>query len=208
MTDLKTAFHPLLELPGYHQTQAPPTLRRAQQIITLAAFAISALALTAMATLTCIEVLMRYFLDRPLGWNVTFTEQYLMVGLGFLGLTVGYRTGGHVAVASIYDRLPLRGRKAVIMVAQVVMVASTIPLFISGIIAAQLSFGLHETPAVGGAELPLNYGLWKSLVPIGTGLFILTVLIDLIREIFDRGRGPVTEVAEMIVPVETGGEDS
>lgn len=207
MTYLKTTLRPLLELPGYGEAQAPPALRHSQQAITLAAFAVAPLAMAVMAILTCIEVLMRYFLDNPLGWNVNFTEQYLMVGLSFLGLTVGYRTGGHVAVASIYDRLPPRGRKTVMMVAQAVMIASCIPIFISGFTAAQLSLGLNETPAVGGAELPLNYGLWKSLVPIGTGLFILTVLIDLIRESFSRERGPITEVADSELPVETGGED-
>lgn len=194
MTDFTSAFTPLTQLPGYRSGEAPLPLRRIQQTITMAAFAFSALILTVMSVLTGIEVFMRYFFDRPLGWNVNFTEQYLMVGLTFFGITVAYRTAAHVAVASVYDRLPAATRKLVLLLSQAVIIAAVLPVMLNGAVAAGLSFGLNETPAVGGSELPLNYGLWKSLVPIGSALLILTVLIDFVRELCANWSTPITEV--------------
>lgn len=205
MTDLKSVFRPLTELPGYRTGEAPHGLRRIQQTITMISFVVSALILTVMSVLTGIEVFMRYFFDQPLGWNVNFTEQYLMVGLAFFGVTVAYRTAAHVAVASIYDRLPARTKKLVLLLSQAVIIAAVLPVLLNGAVAAGLSFGLNETPAVGGSELPLNYGLWKSLVPIGSALFIATVLIDFVRELCNDWSGPITDVTRPNRQTETEG---
>lgn len=195
MTNFRTAFRPLTELPGYRPGEAPNFLRRTQVAITIAAFAISALLLTLMAALTGVEVFMRYFFAKPLGWNVNFTEQYLMVGLAFFGITVAYRTGAHVAVASVYDRFPPRTKKAILVLSQAVIIAAALPILINGAVAAGFAFELNETPAVGGSELPISYGLWKSMVPIGGALLVITVLIDLLRELFSPWNTPLTEVA-------------
>lgn len=202
MTDIKSALRPLTQLPGYRTGEAPLPLRRIQQAITMSAFAISALILIVMSVLTGIEVFMRYFFDQPLGWNVNFTEQYLMVGLTFFGITVAYRTAAHVAVASVYDRLPATTRKLVLLLSQAVIIAAVLPVMLNGAVAAGLSFGLNEAPAVGGSELPLNYGLWKSLVPIGSALLIVTVLIDFVRELCADWSGPITEVTRPTMQTE------
>lgn len=205
MTDFKSVFRPLTQLPGYRTGEAPLPLRRIQQTITMIAFIISAVILTVMTVLTGVEVFMRYFFDLPLGWNVNFTEQYLMVGLAFFGVTVAYRLAAHVAVASIYDRLPERAKKLVQLLSQAVIIAAVLPVLLNGAVAAGISFGLNETPAVGGSELPLNYGLWKSLVPIGSALLITTVLIDFLRELCSDWSGPVTDVTRPNRQSETEG---
>lgn len=205
MPDFTSVFRPLTQLPGYRTGEAPLVLRRIQQTITMLAFIVSAVILTVMSVLTGIEVFMRYFFDRPLGWNVNFTEQYLMVGLAFFGVTVAYRLAGHVAVASIYDRLPERTKKLVLLLSQAVIIAAVLPVLLNGAVAAGISFGLNETPAVGGSELPLNYGLWKSLVPLGSALFIATVLIDFIRELCSDWSGPITDVTRPNRQTETEG---
>lgn len=204
MTDFKSTFAPLTQLPGYRSGEAPLPLRRIQQTITMAAFATSAAILTVMSILTGVEVFMRYFFDQPLGWNVNFTEQYLMVGLTFFGITVAYRTAAHVAVASIYDRLPATPRKLVLLLCQAVIIAAVLPVMFNGAVAADLSFGLDETPAVGGSELPLNYGLWKSLVPIGSALLVVTVLIDFVRELCASWSTPITEVTRPTMQTDVG----
>lgn len=203
MTDFKSAFRPLMELPGYRTGEAPVLFRRIQQSITTISFIISAMILTVMSVLTGIEVFLRYFFDRPLGWNVNFTEQYLMVGLAFFGVTVAYRLAAHVAVASLYERLPERTKKLVLLLSQAVIVAAVLPVLLNGAVAAGLSFGLNETPAVGGSELPLNYGLWKSLVPIGSALFIVSILIDFVRELCGSWSGPITDVTRPNMQTET-----
>ncbi|GAA1533674.1 TRAP transporter small permease [Brevibacterium picturae] len=205
MPDFTSVFRPLTQLPGYRSGEAPLPLRRVQQTITMISFLISAVILTVMSVLTGIEVFMRYFFDRPLGWNVNFTEQYLMVGLAFFGVTVAYRLAGHVAVASIYDRLPDRTKKLVQLLSQAVIITAVLPVLVNGAVAAGISFGLNETPAVGGSELPLNYGLWKSLVPIGSALFIATVLIDFVRELCSDWSGPITDVTRPNRQTETEG---
>lgn len=203
MTDLKSAFRPLTQLPGYRTGEAPVLLSRIQQSITMISFITSAAILTIMSVLTGVEVFMRYFFDRPLGWNVNFTEQYLMVGLAFFGVTVAYRLAAHVAVASLYERLPERTRKWVLLLSQAVIISAVLPVMLNGAVAAGISFGLNETPAVGGSELPLNYGLWKSLVPIGSALFIVTVLIDFARELCGSWSGPITDVTRPKMQTET-----
>lgn len=205
MPDFTSVFRPLTQLPGYRTGEAPLVLRRIQQTITMLAFIVSAVILTVMSVLTGVEVFMRYFFDRPLGWNVNFTEQYLMVGLAFFGVTVAYRLAAHVAVASIYDRLPERTKKLVLLLSQAVIIAAVLPVLRNGAVAAGISFGLNETPAVGGSELPLNYGLWKSLVPLGSALFIATVLIDFIRELCSDWSGPITDVTRPNRQTETEG---
>lgn len=206
MTDFIRVFQLLTELPGYRAGEASLPLRRVQQTITISAFTISALILTVMSVLTGVEVFMRYFFDLPLGWNVNFTEQYLMVGLAFFGVTVAYRTGAHVAVASVYDRLPAQTRKMVLLLSQAVIIAAVLPVLVNGAVAAGLSFELNETPAVGGSELPLSYGLWKSLVPIGSALLIATVFIDFVRELCSSWDGPQTEVARPNLQSQTEGD--
>lgn len=182
------------ELPVGYRSQDHPVLDTIQNVLAWTGAFVGGVTLIAMVVLTSVEVIMRYFFTRPLGWNVAFTEQYLMVGLAFIGLTVAYRTGAHVAVLSFYERFSGRTRKVIMLFTHVLIMFGMALIVWNGAVAAWHAFSFNEVPPPGGSELPLPSGLWRSLVPIGAGMFFINIAVDFYRELTAPWNEPVTEV--------------
>ena len=163
-----------------------PRLDRVQNAISAVCATISALAIATLAVLTTVEVIARAAFDSPLGWNVGFVEQYLMMSIAFFGTVTAYRSGAHVAVVTIFERLPAAARKLLLIVTYLLILVSLALLIYSGTRAAHFSFVTGQASPPGMAELSWPTWWWKSIIPIAASLGLVVVIIDLYREMTSR----------------------
>lgn len=177
---------------GY-ETDEHPRLDRIQNAISAVCAVIAAVAIVGIAALTVVEVVTRTLADAPLGWNVPFVEQYLMMAIAFFGTVTAYRSGAHVAVVTIFEKLPALARKLLLVLTYVVILACLALLMYSGTRAAVFVFDLNEAPLPGTAELPLPTWWWKAIIPLAAGLGAVVVLIDLVRELMAPLRTVATD---------------
>lgn len=166
---------------------------RVQDAVSGLCAVLAGFSLVAIAVLTVLEVAARTLASAPLGWNVALVEQYLMTSMAFFGLVTAYRAGAHIAVVTLYERFRAPVRKALHVLALVLLLGSLGWLAVAGIDTALFSFRTGEAPVPGSAELPLPTWWWKSIMPLGAVLGFVVVLIDLVRELTENPREPVTE---------------
>lgn len=164
-------------------TDDHPKLDRFQNAISGGCGTIAAISVLAMAIVTLAEIAARSVLSSPLGWSVSFVENILLPAAAFFGIVTAYRSGAHVAVVSIFERMNTAGRKASLLLSYVLLLIGFGALTVSGLMAALFAFQNGEGPAPGSAELLIPDGIWKSMVPISMGLGFVLVAIDLWREI-------------------------
>lgn len=164
-------------------TDDHPQLDRFQNAISAGCGAIAAVSVLGMAAVTLGEIVARSVLSSPLGWSVAFVENILLPAAAFFGIVTAYRSGAHVAVVSVFERMNTAGRKASLLLAYVLLLIGFGALTIAGFTAALFAFQNGEGPAPGSAELLIPDGIWKSMVPISMGLGFVLVAIDLWREI-------------------------
>lgn len=192
------ALHTLF---GY-VTDDHPRLDRVQNGISAVCAAVACVAIVIIAGLTVLEVFTRTFLDSPLGWNVGFVEQYLMMAVAFFGTVTAYRSGAHVAVVTIFEKTPPVVRKVLLVVAYLIILVGLVLLVYSGTRAAHFSFVTDEMPPPGMAELPWPTWWWKSIIPIASVLGLVVVVIDLYRELTAPLTRVVTDYEPGILPEE------
>ncbi len=164
-------------------TESHPRLDRVQNGISMLCAAISGAAIVVITTLTVLEVFTRTVFSAPLGWNVGFVEQYLMMAIAFFGTVTAYRSGAHVAVVTIFERTPEPVRKMLLVLAYLIILGGLVLLMYSGTRAAYFSFITGEMPPPGMAELPWPTWWWKSIIPVASTLGVVVVAIDLYREL-------------------------
>ena len=167
---------------GY-TTDDHPQLDGIQNGLSMIAGLIAGACLTALVVLTCIEVVARLVFDEPLGWNVAFTEKYLLVGCAFFGIVTAYRSGAHVAVTSVYEKFPFPVRKGLMLVTHVLVVVIFALVAWFGLQATLSAIELDEVPPIGSTELSVPEWVWKSFVPVASAMALIIAAIDLAREI-------------------------
>ncbi len=117
----------------------------------------------------------RYFFRAPLLGADTVTEMYLMVAVVFLALPRLQRTGGHIRVEFVRDRLPPR----------IVTLLDSLTLLTAGAVFALVTYktglaawqSLREWRVIAG-PVPWPRGPSLALVPLGTGLLTLRLLLQ------------------------------
>lgn len=164
-------------------TDDHPKLDRIQNALSAVAALFAGACIVVLVLLTCLEVFARAVLGQPLGWNVSFTESYLMVGAAFFGIVTAYRTGAHIAVTSIFEKLPFWSQKTVVLITHGIVAIVFALLFWFGLQATLDSIAMNEIPPPGSAELSIPDWIWKSFVPIASAMAFVIAVIDLVREI-------------------------
>jgi len=128
----------------------------------------------------CLEIIMRYFLNRPLFWVVELTE-YGLLYVSFLGAAWLLRQGGHVQVDILVDFLNDRRRKRCAVFSSAMGLAVSLVLTVFGAIATydHLARGIYK-PSV--LEFPT--GVVLAAVPLGSlflsARFLILILDQLI----------------------------
>ncbi|EKT79833.1 hypothetical protein WSS_A25795 [Rhodococcus opacus M213] len=174
-------------------TEDNPRLDRIQNAISAVCGSIATVSVLAIVLLTLVDLVARVLFSEPQGWSVTFIEYYLMTSTAFFGIVTAYRSGAHVAVVSLFSKLGPVPRKALLVLAYVVVIAGMAAIGVAGLSAAVFSWTSGESPVPGSSELRIPSWLWRSIVPISMAMGIVIVSIDLLREVFSPWTAPVTD---------------
>ena len=163
---------------------SPPRIPKACRILRGISTTLAATSIALMALLMIVEVALRYFFAAPLGWNVSFIQQYLMIGLVFLGLSYAYRSGSHISVDLLYDRGSPRLRKLMNFGSSIIMLITLGLIIWASLLATYDSWRLGEIPPPGGAELTWPTWTWRALIPLGATLMWVEVLYKMANDFF------------------------
>lgn len=122
------------------------------------------------------QVVSRYVFGLPLQWSETISV-YALVWVVFLGAAAISFTDEHVAIPSLTDRLPPRGRGIAAVFSRVCTIAfAAIVVWIS---AGWLISGFH----VQAASLGISTRWIKIAQPLGVGLMGVAAILHLARDI-------------------------
>lgn len=126
----------------------------------------------------CLEIIMRYFVEKPQVWTVDVTE-YILFLVAFLGAPWLLKKGGHVGVDIVVERLSWRTRT------YFNILAAAIGIFVSGVISW---IALAETWASYQSGIlvikTLSVQKYYFLFFISLGYFLL--LIEFGRQFFQH----------------------
>lgn len=146
---------------------------------------------------TAADVTARQLTGSSIPGVVEYSE-VLMVGLIFLGLAYAQRTGAHIGVDLITERMPVRVAhlvRSVGLVIAIVVVAvmgwETLEVALRSFESREFRFGLVQVP------------IWPArlLIPIGLGALLLELAVSLYDEVVALRRStPITRA----LPAEAG----
>jgi|TARA_R110002126_G_scaffold86592_1_gene209006 TRAP-type C4-dicarboxylate transport system permease small subunit len=163
-----TASDPKLPKRLYH------ALDEALCRLELIALLIAATFLLTTMVLVSLDSLMRYALNKPLLFQYTLTEDYLLVGMITMSLAWGFRTGGYIRITGVAAFMPPR-------VAEWLLRAG---LMFSAAYIATLGWKAGQeflkTAITGEAKIGVfAWPVWASWIwiPLGLGLLALRLLI-------------------------------
>ncbi len=145
------------------------------------AFAFTAgLLLSFILLSVCLEVVMRYFFNRPLQWVIELTE-YALLYITFLGTAWLLRREGHITVDVILNRLGPRTRNFLGIFSSVIGIVISVCLFWYGFEVAWDHFqrGIYNPTVLEFPKAPII-----AIIPIGS----LMLLCQFVR----RGYGFLT----------------
>lgn len=151
---------------------------RGLQTVTAAAIIILMSGMTASILL---GVFFRYFLNDALIWSEE-VARYTMIWVSFLGASLAFRRGGHIAVEVVIDKLPRAARRAVVLLGQLGI------LFFLSILAW---YGWEMTGRVASqtsAALRISMSWPYLALPVGAALMIYHVLVLLVASLRQSGR--------------------
>jgi TRAP-type C4-dicarboxylate transport system permease small subunit len=116
-------------------------------------------------------------LNRTIVGAYEFTENYLMVATGFLGICYAYHRGVFIRVTFFVDRLPIKVKRLVNYLVQFFSFLMALAFVISTAKQAFLTVTEHTT--VGVLSMPVSPAY--CIVPVGFFLLSLLMAIDLWR---------------------------
>jgi TRAP-type C4-dicarboxylate transport system permease small subunit len=154
---------------------------------------IAGAAVVAIVILTIAEVVARVVFNAPLGWSVGFIEMYLLTVSAFFGIVTAYRSGAHIAVVSLFNKVPPRGRKVLLIFSYLVVITGLAALTWAGAAATVHALETNSGPVPGSSELLIPGWIMQAIVPVSGGLGLVVVGIDLARELVSPWDQPYTD---------------
>ena len=143
----------------------------AMERLYLACIVVSAVALVTITLVIPYGVFMRYVMNSASSWPEPFSV-LAMVLFSFVGGAAAYRANVHIAVQMLTDAVPPRARRALLLLADLAMVATALFMMVYGtqLVRATWNQTIAEFPT-------LSVGLTYSPIPVG-GLFTLLFIIE------------------------------
>ena len=143
----------------------------AMERLYLACIVVSALALVAITLVIPYGVFMRYVMNSASSWPEPFSV-LAMVLFSFVGGAAAYRANVHIAVQMLTDAVPAPARRALLLVADLAMVATALFMIVYGtqLVRATWNQTIAEFPT-------LSVGITYLPIPLG-GLFTLLFLVE------------------------------
>ncbi|EGD41249.1 putative C4 decarboxylate transport protein [Nocardioidaceae bacterium Broad-1] len=146
------------------------TLRRAWRAVDTVFEALCILCLVATLLIVLWQVFSREVLSSSPSWSEE-SARILLVWVGFLGATIGFREGAHIAVTFLVDRFPAALRSVIDRVVQVLLLGFGLFLIVQGsqfVVDAQAA-------TLPGTGLPRSV-LYLAMPVAGAMLVLYTVL--------------------------------
>jgi TRAP-type C4-dicarboxylate transport system permease small subunit len=143
----------------------------AMERLYLACIVVSALALVAITLVIPYGVFMRYVMSSASSWPEPFSV-LAMVLFSFVGGAAAYRANVHIAVQMLTDAVPAPARRALLLLADLAMVATALFMMVYGtqLVRATWNQTIAEFPT-------LSVGITYLPIPLG-GLFTLLFLVE------------------------------
>jgi len=143
----------------------------AMERLYLACIVVSATALVAITLVIPYGVFMRYVMSSASSWPEPFSV-LAMVLFSFFGGAAAYRANVHIAVQMLTDAVPPSARRALLLLADLAMVATALFMMIYGtqLVRATWNQTIAEFPT-------LSVGITYLPIPIG-GLFTLLFIVE------------------------------
>jgi len=143
----------------------------AMERLYLACIVVSATALVAITLVIPYGVFMRYVMGSASSWPEPFSV-LAMVLFSFVGGAAAYRANVHIAVQMLTDAVPARARRALLLLADLAMVATALFMIVYGtqLVRATWNQTIAEFPT-------LSVGITYLPIPVG-GLFTLLFIIE------------------------------
>jgi len=143
----------------------------AMERLYLACIVVSATALVAITLVIPYGVFMRYVMNSASSWPEPFSV-LAMVLFSFVGGAAAYRANVHIAVQMLTDAVPARARRALLLLADLAMVATALFMMVYGtqLVRATWNQTIAEFPT-------LSVGITYLPIPVG-GLFTLLFIIE------------------------------
>jgi TRAP-type C4-dicarboxylate transport system permease small subunit len=143
----------------------------AMERLYLACIVVSAAALVAITLVIPYGVFMRYVMNSASSWPEPFSV-LAMVLFSFVGGAAAYRANVHIAVQMLTDAVPAPARRALLLLADLAMVATALFMIVYGtqLVRATWNQTIAEFPT-------LSVGITYLPIPLG-GLFTLLFLVE------------------------------
>jgi TRAP-type transport system small permease protein len=123
------------------------------------------------------NVICRYFLDASLAWYEE-VSRFLLMWIVFLGAVIAYIRGDHLGIDVLLIFLPARPKQVVIVVADLLVLASLVIMFQGGWLMTQDSL---ESGWV-AASVPIPYGYVYLVGPISAALMFFQGIIKSVAD--------------------------
>lgn len=134
--------------------------------------ALSALILLFVFLIISLSIVMRYFFNAPIAWSDELIG-YLMVAIGFLGLSSALLDDRHISIDLLTPLLSDKARKLLALVGYLVVAAVGVTFFYSALetLTFNYDFGLYS---VGSLDAPI----WITQLPmvVGSAFLVLAAL--------------------------------
>lgn len=135
------------------------------------------IAITLMMLLVSADTLGRHFLSLPITGVNEIVSSHLIVAVIYFGLSNALKTGEHVSVNVIVNRLPFRMKKITSIIVNILSILLFVLIFYQGFLLAFDSYVTNDN-FIGSITYP-RYTAY-GLVPIGSLLIIVRLMINLI----------------------------
>lgn len=153
---------------------------RALRVVEAGAAVVAGLVLLAIMVLVSLDAVLRHVFAAPLTFQLTLTEDYLLVAMAMLALPWGYRRGGTIQVRLVLDLCRPAFTKIVVRLglAAASVYLSALAWWSWGKFHEALTF---DEVKMGVIDWPVAWSwVW---IPIGCGLLAARVLLDAIAPV-------------------------
>jgi len=132
--------------------------------------------LAVMVSVGFINVITRYVFHAALPWSEELIR-YLFLWFTMVGASIGIKTGSHIGIGVITDRLNKKWQTIILILGILFCIFFMVMLFYSGI-SFLMKQGTQRSPAM---QLPM---LWVYLAfPVGAVLMTISFLSEIIKHI-------------------------
>lgn len=147
---------------------------RVLRVFEFIALLVAAAFLLAAMLLISADALFRYIFNNPLVFQLTVTEDYLLIGIVMMSLAWGFRTGGYIRISGLANLLPAVSRNLLLRAGVLASAGYAAVLcwqswghFWSAFITSEVKYGV------------IDYPVWLSHVWVPTGLGLLALRLTL-----------------------------